>query len=248
MDTPEETKKRASLLIRAGEVAGGVQDEAAIKKAFLQKVKANAGRSAGEVHTPSRSGLTLGFGHDIGQASEAEIDRFYGANFDPRAEFQKPAILSESERNVLKQYVGQHRVKLGKGTAAFKATTGIDVSYEEATEVFEKELLPKYIEVAKTSFPGFEDLPAKQQAAIVNRVYMRGGAPNKSEGKKGYKAYVQLHTAIFKRDTKEVYLALKNMERLHKNSKLSSSTQGRARANTALAYEGYLETTRLGPR
>lgn len=248
MDTPEETKKRASLLIRAGEVAGGVQDEAAIKKAFMQKVKANAGRSAAEVHTPSNSGLTLGFGHDIGQSSEEEIDRIYGFNPDPRAEFQKPAILSDSERDVLKKYVGKHRVKLGKGTAAFKVTSGIDVSYEEATEVFEKELLPKYIDIAKTSFPGFEDLPAKQQAAIVNRVYMRGGAPNKREGKRGYKAWVQLHTAIFKRDTKEVYLALKNMERLHKNSKLSSSTQGRARANTALAYEGYLETTRTGPR
>ncbi len=248
MDTPEETTKRASLLIRAGEVAGNVQDEDAIRKAFYRKSKrVNAGRSAGEVHAPPRSGLTFGFGHDIGQASEAEIDRFYGPQA-PLYDYPPPSTLTSEERAVLKRYVGKKVVKMGKGSAAFKATQGVDMTYEEATEVFEKHLLPKYIEAAKTAYPGFEDLPTKQQAAIVNRTYMRGSGPNKNEGKKGYTAWVELHDAIFKRDTKAVYLALKNMERLHKNSKKASSTQGRARSNTALAYEGYLETTRTGPR
>ncbi len=244
MDTPEEVKKAASVLIRTGEVGDGVMDDAALRRAFYRSRPENADRTAGEVHTPSESGLTLGFGHDIGQSSAAEIDKFYGPNRNPRDMFPTPAILSDSERAVLKSYVGQPVVKLGKGDAAFIATTGIDITYEEATEVFEKHLLPKYIGLAKAAYPGFDDLPVKQQAAIVNRTYMRGDHPNPNN-KNGRKAFADLRDAIFRRSTKEVYLALKNMERFHKKN---GSPWKRAKINTALAKDGYLETTRMGPR
>jgi hypothetical protein len=236
-------KKRASRLIRAGEIAGMVQDEAVIETKFSEGVKANGGRSAGQVHFPSNSGATLGFGHDIGQASTQEIDDFYGpvGPNGPRLE-----LLPKAQRETLKTFVGQPRVKGGQGSAAFIATDGIQLSYKDATEVFEKHLLPKYIDAARKAHPGFDDLPYQQQAAIATRVYMRGPAVNKDEGAKGAQAWVQLHEAIFQRNTLAVVAALKNYEAVHKNSPDPWSTQGRARANTALAYEGYMSTQETG--
>ena len=49
---------------------------------------------------------------------------------------------------------------------------------------------------------------------------------------------MQLHAAIYKRDTEKVYATLKAMEALHKKSKLKSSTAGRARTRADLAKEG----------
>jgi hypothetical protein len=248
----DEMIRKASKLIRAYEVAGGVQDEDAIKKAFSRAVRGNGGRAPADVSFPSKSGATLGFGHDIGQSSDQEIDAFYGpttvgsgagSDYGPQGE-----VLSAQDREVLKTFVGKPVVKAGKGSAAFIATKDVHISYDQATEVFEKHLLPKYVDATRKAFPGFDDLPVDQQAAIVDRVYMRGPGINKAEGKKGAIAWTQLHDAIFKRDTYAVYAALKNMEGLHKKSTKSSSTQGRARANTALAYEGYLETTQMTHR
>ncbi len=235
--------KRASKLIRAYEVAGGVQDEATIEDRFGKGMKANGGRAPSEVHFPSNSGATLGFGHDIGQASKEEIDAFYGpvGPVGPRLE-----ILPKDQRETLKTFVGQPVVKGGKGTAAFTATEGIKLSYKDATEVFEKHLLPKYIDAARKAHPGFDDLPALQQAAIIDRTYMRGPGINPTEGKAGATAWTQLHEAIFERSTVRVLAALRKMEGLHKKSPLSSSTQGRARARSDLALEGYMSTQETG--
>ena len=48
----------------------------------------------------------------------------------------------------------------------------------------------------------------------------------------------QLHQAVFKRNTAMVHATLVEMEGLHKNNPGASSTQGRARARSALALEG----------
>jgi len=237
-----QLKKRASRLIRAGEIAGMVQDEGTIERRFGEAIPGTT-RAPGEVHFPPNSGATLGFGHDIGQASAREIDDFYGpvGPDGPRRE-----LIPKAQRETLKTFVGQKRVKGGPGSAAFIATDGIKLSYKDGTEVFEKHLLPKYIDAARKAHPGFDDLPYQQQAAIATRVYMRGPAVNKDEKAKGAQAWVQLHEAIFKRDTLAVVAALKNYEAVHKDSAKPSSTQGRARANTALALEGHMSTQETG--
>ncbi len=248
----EEMIKRASLLIRAYEVAGGQQNEDAIKKAFNHTLPGLNKRTPGQVHIPSNSGATLGFGHDIGQASKAEIDKFYGPtyvgsggganDYGPQGE-----VLTKAERDTLKDLAEIGNIPKKKRKQALKATEGIDLTYDEATKVFEKNLLmTKGVYAARENFPGFDNLPALQQAAIVDRVYMRGPGVSKAEKRLGgEKMLADLKQAVFEGNTKEVYIALKNMERLHKKSKKASSTQGRARARTALAYEGYLQTTQI---
>ncbi len=250
-DEPSELFKATSKRIRAWEIADGNSDPAAVEKAFYQTLPGLSGRLRSELYTPSNSGVTLGMGHDLGQSTPKEIDDYYGPDQNPRTMFPKPAIFSESQRNVLKQFAGKKVVHFTKGNAAFKATQSISLTYKEATQVFEEQLLvQKGISPARAAFPGFDNLPLLQQEAIVDRVYNRGPGVSKREIKLGGdKMLADLKSAVFNLQTKEVYLVLKRMEGLHKksgkNGKLTNPYR-RAQERTDLALEGYLQTTRIG--
>lgn len=226
--------ERASRLIRSYEVAGGDDSDAGLRKGFEHYGRRPEIPDSGK---PGNAGLTIGFGHDLGQSTKEEIDWFYGPT-DKDGNPQRE-ILTKAQRERLKKYAGKKVFKKGEKQAALKATRDIEMSYEDAAQVFEKHLLvKKALEPARKAYPGFDDLPWQQQAAILDRTYMRGSGPNKSEGKRGKELWMQLHAAIYKRDTEKVYATLKAMEALHKPSKLKSSTAGRARTRADLAKEG----------
>ncbi|NUP05874.1 MAG: hypothetical protein HOW73_07440 [Polyangiaceae bacterium] len=239
-DNPEMVK-RASKLIRAGEISDMDQSDEGLRAGFKNN-------KAYKPHIPSDSGLTVGHGHDLGQSTPEEIDAFYGpsgvgsgagSDYGPQGE-----IFTKDERDILKKFAGKRVIAKKKDIkAALKVTKTITLTYEEAVEVFERKLLPrKGIEPAREAFPGFDDLPPLQQAAIVDRVYMRGtGVSELEKSRGGEQMLVDLKAAVFERNTQKVYAAIQQMEQLH----TKRATIKRARVRSEMALEGYLQTTRI---
>lgn len=231
----KDQKTRASRLIRAWEIAGGSQDDATMRQGFINN-------KAYKPHIPDNSGLTIGHGHDIGQTSSpSEIDDFYGpvGPYGPRKE-----VFTKEQRETLKQYVGKKAYTAAERTAALKATESITMDYDTAVDVFERELLPKKgIKPAQDHFPGFDQLPSLQQAAIIDRVYMRGPGVSKAEKKLGgEKMLIELKEAVLQNNTRKVLAAIKQMERLHSKP----GTKARAKARSELATEGFLQREETG--
>lgn len=231
----------ASKLIRSYEVAGGDSSDAGLRAGYATHAAHPHIPDGGH---PGRAGLTVGHGHDLGYATQQEIDDVYGpvGPDGPRRE-----IFTREQRERLKQFAGKRVYTSAEKTAALTATRDITMSYEQAVEVFEKELLVrKGVTPARNAYPGFDALPPLQQAAIVDRTYMRGNGPNPTEGRRGAQLWTELKDAIMTRNTLRVHAVLKRMEALHRNSTLSSSTQGRARARADMAFKGYMSEQETG--
>lgn len=241
MADKEVMAEAASALIRSYEVAGGDTSDAGLRAGYATHALHPHIPDGGH---PGRAGLTIGHGHDLGYATKQEIDDVYGpvGPDGPRRE-----ILTREQRERLKQFAGKRVYKKKEKAAALTATRDIMMTYEQAVDVFEKELLVrKGITPARNAYPGFDALPPLQQAAIVDRTYMRGSGPNPTEGKLGAQLWTELKDAIMTRNTLRVHAVLKRMEALHADNALPSSTQGRARKRADMAFKGYMSEQETG--
>jgi hypothetical protein len=241
MADKEVMAEAASKLIRSYEVAGGDDTDAGLRAGYATHA---AHPHIPDGGNPGRAGLTVGHGHDLGYSTPQEIDDVYGP-VGPNGPRQE--IFTREQRERLKAFAGKRAYTAAEKKAALTATRDITMTYEQAVEVFEKELLVrKGVKPARDAYPGFDALPPLQQAAIVDRTYMRGNGPNPTEGKLGAKLWTELKDAIMTRNTLRVHAVLKKMEALHKKSPLSSSTQGRARKRSDMAFKGYMSEQETG--
>lgn len=103
------------------------------------------------------SGITLGYGSDIGA--------------DPKALDNWRGILSDASIEDLEQARG----KTGREAAQIAGRfTHIRVTKEQAMKVFTERTLPRWIDTTEKSFPGVELLPPDAAGAIVSLVFNRG--------------------------------------------------------------------------
>ena len=108
------------------------------------------------------SGVTFGNGYDLGYNSEEQIKRDWSAHVNG---------------NVLAFMVSCAGVK---GETAKKRITSetkiLRITPDAAREVFENRTLPRYIKLARDTYPGFEELNEDTRGAIVSLVFNRGSA------------------------------------------------------------------------
>jgi GH24 family phage-related lysozyme (muramidase) len=116
------------------------------------------------VNQPSKwpggaSGITLGYGADLGYMSEKEFREDWSS------------YLTEEEIEKLATAIG---VKGEDAKAIADQFSDIKIKRSDAEEVFYKRSLPKYEEMTRNAFPGFDDLPDDVQGALVSIVFNRG--------------------------------------------------------------------------
>lgn len=121
--------------------------------------RAHYDRFAARPHWPGEaSGVTIGIGYDL---------RFQGDNFEQ----DWGDVLPDEVRRQLKPWCG--RVPDATGLSALGAIT---VPFPVAWHVFARSTLPRFVEQARRTFPGFDDLPWQCQAALVSLVFNRGAS------------------------------------------------------------------------
>jgi hypothetical protein len=114
------------------------------------------------------SGITIGFGYDLG----------YEENF--REDWSD--FLPVDHVNLLATAIGKKGSDARAIASRFRSVT---ISQDDARSVFTNKTLPRYFELARKAFPGFEEiptdsgfeaLPADAQGALVSLIYNRGSS------------------------------------------------------------------------
>lgn len=108
------------------------------------------------------SGITFGRGYDLGYNSEEQIRRDW---------------LAFVNGNVLAFMISCAGIK---GEAAKRKITPqtkiLRITPDAAREVFENRTLPRFIKLARDTYPGFDELNEDTRGAIVSLVFNRGSA------------------------------------------------------------------------
>jgi hypothetical protein len=105
------------------------------------------------------SGVTIGIGYDLGEASKAEITADWQAYlFEP----ELASLLA------VQGVCGEPAKQLAQGVSH------VVIPLKAAEEVFYLRTLPTYAALTRGTFPGVEKLPADAQAMLLSLVYNRG--------------------------------------------------------------------------
>jgi len=107
------------------------------------------------------SGVTIGIGYDLGQASRTDFELLW------------KAVLPDADFQALGAAIGV------KGTAAQNLANryrSITIDADTATAVFHDKVLPVYQQLTASAFPGVTRLPPDAQGALVSLVYNRGAS------------------------------------------------------------------------
>ena len=140
------------------------------------------------------SGITIGIGYDLGYENE-----------DFKEDWS--SYLTEEEVEKLSTAFG----KRGEGAHAIaNQFSDIIINRADAEAVFDKRSLPKYEEMTRYAFPGFDDLPKDTQGALVSLVFNRGSSM-KGDGRIEMRAIRDL---VPKGDLKGIADQIRAMKRL----------------------------------
>ncbi|HET7436517.1 MAG TPA: hypothetical protein VFN10_17545 [Thermoanaerobaculia bacterium] len=105
------------------------------------------------------SGITIGYGSDLGQCTQAEFQQQWGETLAP------------NDFTSLCKAIGVKGAQAQAIASEFKA---IKIAEANAKLVFERNVLPVYQQRTATGFPGVEKLPPDAQGALVSLVFNRG--------------------------------------------------------------------------
>lgn len=141
------------------------------------------------------SGVTIGFGYDLGYVTAAQFQEDWGD--------QLPAEVMTK----LKTAIGLKGIP-----AKNKAATLKDVKIDRAPSlvVFTERTVPQYEAQTRAAFPGFDALPTDAQGALVSLVFNRG-ASMKGDRRTEMRA---IRDAVPSGDLQEIADQLRKMKRL----------------------------------
>jgi GH24 family phage-related lysozyme (muramidase) len=141
------------------------------------------------------SGVTIGFGYDLGYVTAAKFQEDWGD--------QLPADVMTK----LKTAIGLKGVP-----AKNKAATLKDIKIDRAPSlvVFTERTVPQYEAQTRAAFPGFDELPTDAQGALVSLVFNRG-ASMKGDRRTEMRA---IRDAVPSGDLQEIADQLRKMKRL----------------------------------
>lgn len=107
------------------------------------------------------SGLTIGIGFDVGYNTKEQIKEAW------------EGILTN---NQLKRLYHASGIKGSKAKKIVGVYSDINISYENALRVFKLTTIPRFYNLAKETFPCFEDLHPDAQGVLVSLVFNRGAS------------------------------------------------------------------------
>lgn len=145
------------------------------------------------------SGCTAMVGIDIGYYTEKEIDSIF-----------RPLSTSEE----------LHRIQKGRGIRGLLASSyvknlkNITFSWEESIYTFSQHILPKFLKLTNSAFPGIADLEGQAQTALVSLVFNRG---TKLTGESRREMY-NIKKLVASRDYKNIAKEIRSMKRLWDSS------------------------------
>src|SRR5262249_20184295 len=107
------------------------------------------------------SGVTIGVGYDLGYNSPATITSDWEQHLDQAVLAPLLATAGKTGQNA---------------KAALASVKDIKVPWSAAFAVFQAVTIPKFTNLARNTFPGFDDLDPNCQGALVSLVFNRGGS------------------------------------------------------------------------
>lgn len=107
------------------------------------------------------SGITLGYGYDLGHVTPEQFERDWGACFTPEQKARLRGAIGKT---------GAAAAALAPGLADIKCNRA------DSARVLSEVSIPDYLERTRAAFPGLEALPPDAQGALVSLVYNRGAS------------------------------------------------------------------------
>lgn len=185
---------------------------------------------ASRPHWPGgRSGVTIGFGFDIGYTSLHRLNQAWSG-------FLMTGVLRRLERAVGVRGEPAHML--------LPALVDIDIPWQMADRQFRERMLPEWIETTRALFPGSDRLPADAFGALVSLVYNRGTA---MDGKRREEMRA-IRTAIMAGHPEDVPGHLRAMKRLWPGPETASNLLGRREAEASLFARALAEQQPPLPR
>jgi len=152
------------------------------------------------LNQPSRwpggdSGITLGFGYDLGYATVDQFESDWGP------------YLTSAQLNRLRDAVGKRGIAARNRAAQFK---DIKIKRKDAETVFLERNIPLYALKTEMAFPGITVLPPDAQGALVSLVFNRGTS---MEGDRRREMRA-IQAAVVNGDLREIAKQFRSMKRL----------------------------------
>ena len=164
-----------------------------------------------------RSGITIGIGYDIGYNSVEVFNQ----------DWQK---LGDVERKRLSDCCGLTGEVAKQRLASVR---DIIIAWELAWEVFNVVTVPKFYNLTKKAFPGFEELPADVQGGLVSLVFNRGTS---MEGNRRREMRA-IRDLVPNKDVKGIVDQIQQMKRIWVGTSIARGMNRRRDAEAALIEE-----------
>jgi GH24 family phage-related lysozyme (muramidase) len=146
-----------------------------------------------------QSGVTIGFGYDLGYATVDQFESDWGERIGPDA--------GERLRAVVGLRALRARNRIGK-------LADIRVSRNVAEQVFDTRTLPLYELRTAQAFPGVEALPENVRGALVSLVYNRGTSMVDKSPNDRRREMRAIREAVAAGDLAEIVAQMRAMKRL----------------------------------
>jgi GH24 family phage-related lysozyme (muramidase) len=146
-----------------------------------------------------QSGVTIGFGYDLGYVTVDQFESDWG-------ERVRPGVCKR-----LKAVVG---LRAQRARNRVGELADIRVARAAAEQVFETRTLPLYELRTEQAFPGVEALPEDARGALVSLVYNRGTSMVDDSPEDRRREMRAVRDAVAKGDLVEIAAQLRAMERL----------------------------------
>jgi GH24 family phage-related lysozyme (muramidase) len=108
------------------------------------------------------SGMTLGVGVDCGYYTPAELEKIF--HFLPKKQLDIVKGASGKKGLTGKEYTNQHK------------NSGIIITWDQAIDIFNNLIWPKFAKLAERAFPQLDALCDNAYGAIVSLVFNRGSS------------------------------------------------------------------------
>jgi len=183
------------------------------------------------------SGITLGYGYDLGYVTVDQLESDWEGCFTDEA-FER-----------LKGAVGER----GPDAQAL-APRLVDIKGKplDAQRVLLLRTIPAYTDLARRTFPGFEQLPLDAQGALVSLAYNRGGSTKDSPGTDNRRELRAIRDLVPRMDLAGITAQLRSMTRLWQGKGLAGLLRRRdaeaALVESCIAPPAYAPRRGIGPR
>jgi GH24 family phage-related lysozyme (muramidase) len=145
------------------------------------------------------SGITLGYGYDLGYVTVDQFESDWEGSF------------TDEQFERLTEAVGKRGAE---AQALAPRLADIRCKPLDAQRVLLERAIPAYTDLARRTFPGFDQLPLDAQGALVSLVYNRGGSMRDSPGTDNRREMRAIRDLVPRMDLAGIAAQLRSMKRL----------------------------------